>query len=89
MPTNRTKRTRKFKPSGISPAMRYYLETGDYGLREFHCLPREKVEIFRLGNPACRDRVCELWEKYRKEILRNWRQPGRPWAEEIFDNENS
>ena len=94
MPTNRNKRTRKFKPSSISPAMRYFLITGDYCLREksLEVHPREKFEIFNLAQTgsAARERLLAVWELHRDEVLKNWKlkkKKGLPWAAVLFDKE--
>jgi len=88
MPTNRTKRTRKFKPSTISGAMLHFLQTGNYRLRElFPDDHRGRVEVFRLAYPseAMRERLRAVWETHREEVLRTWKGPGRPWAESFFN----
>ena len=75
----------------VSESLRYYLETGDYCLRErFPEDPRGWAEVFRLAysSESMRKRLKATWLLYRGEVLRQWKaknKKGLPWAEKIFN----
>ena len=91
MPTNRRRKSRKIVSSTISEPMRYYLETGNYCLRDiFPEDPRGRAEVFRLAYPseAMRKRLRAVWLTHRPEILRQWKtqkKRGLPWGAKEFD----
>jgi hypothetical protein len=70
MPTNRKRRSRKFKKSTISASLKHYFLTGNYcGLE--NCPDRGAV--FLLGGKAGKlDEFRRLWEIYKEEILKEW-----------------
>lgn len=85
-------RSRKTARPFLSDAMRYYLETGDYCLREksLEVHSREKFEIFNLAQTgsAARERLLAVWELHKDEVLGDWKRQkrrGRPWAAKEFD----
>lgn len=87
MPTNRTRRTRKHKPSTISESMRHYLLTGEYGA---HTCPdcSEIGETFLLANPGRRDELLKIWKSHEDEILSDWIKENpcsRPWIFWLFE----
>jgi len=92
-----TRRIRTMTKGNLSPAWKYFLETGQYfKLREkFPDMSNlDHFNIFQLGHPT---RGGNYWEKLRKiwllhrdEILRIWkadRRRGKPWAEKVFTGE--
>jgi hypothetical protein len=69
MPTNRTKRTRKVKPSSIPDNLKFYFETGT-----------TDAEIFMLT--CSESKTLSEWERCRKESLADWLREhpcSRPW----------
>ncbi|RPH48377.1 MAG: hypothetical protein EHM85_00315 [Desulfobacteraceae bacterium] len=92
MPTNRAKRMRHFKQRDISPAMKYFLESGNYCLKRL--FPEDHIdrfEIFRLANPSPNmlQEFRKAWELHRAEIMADWtkqKRRGLPWAAKLFDN---
>ena len=85
------RRTRSMMKATISESMRYFLETGNYCLRDiFPNDPRGRGEVFRLAYPSIRmrDELRKIWLLHRDEILRIWKSEkkrGRPWAAKCFD----
>jgi hypothetical protein len=96
MPTTRYRRTRSRTTAGLTPALRFFLETGcssAIAAKRLRirgpipaCEPREAVWLFDLSrcSPAGRATLRELWSAHAPEILAGWRRRrrrGRPWVE--------
>jgi hypothetical protein len=77
MPRIPAKRRKPAKPI-LSDSMRYFLESGDYCLREKFPDARDRVEIFRLAHPSKAMRM-RSWKAEKKR--------GLPWAAREFENE--
>jgi hypothetical protein len=91
MPRIPAKRRKPAKPI-LSDSMRYFLESGDYCLREKFPDARDRVEIFRLAHPskAMRMRLQAIWMEHKAEVMRSWKaekKRGLPWAAREFENE--
>ena len=77
----------------LSDAWRFFLETGQYSdlRQQFPDISGlDRVHIFQMGNPACREKLRVIWTRYRDEVLADWKlkkRKGLPWAERIFKNE--
>ena len=82
------RRTRAMVKATISESLRYYLETGNYCLRDlFPDDPRGKVEVFKLAysSEAMRKRLKSVWLLHRSEVMAGWKKRGRPWAARQFE----
>lgn len=86
------KRMRGMTKNSLSDAWRHFLMTGDYYLERFPGVPtpREKFEIFQLGNPSggYLEKLKKTWMQYKAEVMADWKREGkrgRPWAERIFN----
>ena len=75
MATNRTRRTRQFKPTTISDALRNYLETGDY---DRDAEGAKDVLVMRFDRTTGQE-----WERVKDELIDAWisKHPAtRPWG---------
>jgi hypothetical protein len=82
MATNRTRRTRQFKPTTISDALRTYLETGDY---DRNAEGAKDVLVMRFDRKTKKE-----WDRVRDQIMVDWliKHPGtRPWSWWEYDAE--
>ena len=74
----------------ISPALRYYFETGDDNQDQFS--PADRFNVFLIGFPLGKGRdLKDLWEIAKSEILKDWKKekrPGLPWAEKNIDKKS-
>lgn len=78
MPTNRTKRARNKKDLIMDPSIIEYLLTGE--------APGQDTPAWRLYHERIFDdvhcEICRLWLQHGPELLKRWKGPGRPWAED-------
>lgn len=78
MPTTRKKRTRSQIPP-LSPAMRFFLETGKRpGPEVFEISPKgESVRIFKC---LWCNALPEIWALYGDRVMDSYTGKGKPWA---------
>ena len=93
MPTNRKRKSRKFRPQSLSLPWVHFLESGDYLVKDrFPDMDvKESVLIFQLGNPrpggSYVERLKTIWETHKDEILRDWKKKGHEgscWVERVI-----
>lgn len=92
MQPNKKRRTRKIVKSDLSAPMKYFLESGDYLVKDrFPGMNlREWIEIFQYGAGGYRERLLRVWDRHRDEVLADWKnqkRSGLPWASQQFDSE--
>ena len=78
MPTNRKRLSRKVVEQTLTPKLRAFFETGAIGTET-----EEDGDIFIMANSY--RAITAAYEPHRDEILKQWKRPGLPWAEEVRD----
>ena len=80
MPTNRKRRSRKFKPQSIPPALLKYFRGEAYGAGD-----EGACDVFLM---ELRPAMAEAWESYRDQVIADWIKKNpctRPWAWWTYD----
>lgn len=92
MPRQRRAGFVRHRATALTPALRVYLESGDWQraldeVREGEA--PDSFSLFLLAGQVMRPDglavLRELWQAHGVEIVATWRSPGRPWAEKQLE----
>ena len=88
---NRTRKVRTRSNNDLLLSERYLLETGNcwpdkriHRIKDWREIGERWTRPYHLISPAGRAELGLLWERHKALILREWKGPGRPWAEKEF-----
>jgi hypothetical protein len=71
---------------------KHLLETGEccpdpkkHGIKDWRETGEGWVRPFTLVSPGGRDELQALWLRHKDSIMKDWKGPSKPWAQEEFE----